>query len=217
MPKIQGQVLFKISALIIGVVLLTLWLLSLYRSDASIAREHGPMENVQAVLLSSGVLLLALFAVAARERGDRYVLGVASLVYLTFLLLEYDVRPFKKPLLSLLLNGAVRNAWVGLAWIGAGWCVWCNRGKVWLAIQRFRRTFAALLLVAAGVFWVTGAASEKLGFSEPKTFFLEELFETHAAVLMVLSAVSARTAFRSVAAIPRGQRQPGADAISAES
>jgi hypothetical protein len=186
---------------------------ALYRADVSIAREHGPMENVQALWLLAGTIVFAVFAFRANEPGRRCFFSGIALFYLTFFLLEFDVRPFKKPLLTLLLNGTGRNVWVGTTWVLMAFWTWRHRHATWRAANMWMRSYSAALLVFAGLFWIAGAVAEKLPlFSRPETFFAEELMEVNASFLMALAAFTARRPFRKSQSIQADDPQTSAAA-----
>ena len=163
------------------------------KTDTSIAEEHGLMENWQAICLFVGVLAFWLEA-RKRTAAARYALILAGLGYFTMMLLEFDVRPFKIPWLTRVFSGPVRNAWLGAAWLyfllkaAKQWRALLNQGWAWL------RSAAGILLCLAGLFWIAGAAIEHVySLSRDRNFFLEELMETNAALLMLWGAVEITT------------------------
>ena len=194
---------WRSALVLLCLALLTSVFVLLYAADASIAREHGPMENFQTAWLCAGMLVLAAFSSRGENPGRRCFLSGLALFYLTFALLEFDVRPFRIPWLTLLLNGAVRNGWVGAAWGLVAWWAWRHRQTTLEAARVWLRSFSGVLLALAGAFWIGGALAEKLPwFSGSETFFAEELMEVNAAVLMALAAFSALGALRQSGLVP---------------
>lgn len=147
------------------------------------AREHGPMENLQAGFLLAGFVKLCLTVRRKKEAGMRIMAALMAWGYLAFLVREFDVRPFNVGWLTLLLSGRVRAAWVIFALLLLGTWTLRNWRAVISAVHVWRRTLAAMLLVASGILWLTGAVMES------KAMFLEELVETNAAWLMMLAAL----------------------------
>ena len=193
MPKL---LVWKSALVLLCLVFLTILFALWYTEDTRIAREHGPMEMLQAIWLVVGTVAVAGFALRATDPGPRCLLSAMFLFYLTFLLLEFDVRTFGKPLLNLLLNGTVRNAWVGIAWAAVAWCIWRNAASTRRAAQTWLRSYSAALLAISGLFWIGGAGFEKAPWlSGSKTFFAEELMEVNATFLMALAGFQARRGF----------------------
>src|SRR5829696_5677700 len=73
-----------------GVVALTASFLVASQGGYQIAREHGPMENIQAGFLLGGLLLLGWQAWRERTSGLRIMRAVMAWGYLAFLILEFD-------------------------------------------------------------------------------------------------------------------------------
>ena len=149
------------------------------------AREHGPMENLQAGLLLAGFVRLCVHVRQAKESGTRILCALMAWGYLAFLVREFDVRAFNVGWLTLLLSGRVRAAWVAFALLLLAIWALRNLRSVITAAHAWRRTLAAVLMVASGALWLTAAVMES------KAMFLEELVETNAAWLMMLAALYA--------------------------
>ena len=189
MPKIRDGVALRTVLVLFSLLVITVVLVALQSRHPSISREHGPMENFQALCLALGTVALGVLAWRVREPAFRAFLAGTCMFYLTFLFLEFDVRPFRQPVLTLVLNGPIRNALLVAGWAWIGWLAWRNRPGIFQAAARWMRGYSAVLLALAGVCWIAGAAVEK---AHAETFFAEELFEVHASLLMALSAFHAR-------------------------
>ena len=98
---------------------LVCWLLPGF--DPMVSREHGPLENFQVVCLVLGAVIF--LREAARSTGGPVrlmALGLA-LLHFSFLVIEVDVRSFAPPAwVNSLLNGTIRDAWLGLLWVAWG-------------------------------------------------------------------------------------------------
>jgi hypothetical protein len=176
----------------IAVMVSSLFWVGLAKKYPGVSREHGPMENVQAVCLLIGVVMFAARARVVRDSGLRLTLLGVSLFYLTMLLLEFDVRPFKVPILTLLLNGPVRNAAMGLLWLLLFVALFKRRAKVLPAVRCWITSSSGLLFMGSGVFWVAGRAAEELHlFTSQQNIFAEELMENSAAIIMLFAAIEA--------------------------
>ena len=192
-----------VAILAVALVILSVAWISLAGRVPEIAREHGPMENLQTGCLLAGIVLLIASARAANETTARLIGLGAALFYFTLLLLEFDVRPFKIPFLTLLLNGAVRNAFVGVLWLWLLHALFKHRTRALPAIRGWLASPPGVLLMAAGFFWVAGRGAEELHLFSGKhlNIFAEELMENHAAIIMLVAACEA---FRLRRALNRG-------------
>jgi len=113
------------------------------------------------------------------------------LLYGTLLVLEVDLREFDLPRINRLLNGKVRNVWLGGLW-ALGLVLFLRDARnVWSIFLRWLPTRACSLLLMAGALWFAGALFDKLKpFSNQDTDLMaEELVETNAALLMLVFAV----------------------------
>jgi hypothetical protein len=158
-----------------------------------VARETGPMENSQAAALALAVAFYIMAALGARG-GARLFFACLALLALNFLLREVDFRDLSLPEgWTRLLQGRVRNLWLGAAWLAA----------VLFALRSARslRAFAlpwlkrppAILLIAGGVCYVTAYLFDQKVFDLPTETgrFIEELIEVDAALLVLWSAALA--------------------------
>jgi len=154
------------------------------------ARETGPMENAQAAALALAVFFFVRAALGARGEA-RLFFACLALLALNFLLREVDFRDLGFPEgWTRLLQGRVRNLWLGAAWLVA----------VLFALRSARplRAFAlpwlkrppAILLIAGGVCYVTAYLFDQKVFDLPieTSRFIEELIEVDAALLVLWSA-----------------------------
>jgi hypothetical protein len=159
--------------------------------DPSLAREHGPMENFQVVTLVLGSVLLLMAAARENRFPHRALYLGQALLFFTFFIAEFDVRPWKQPALNLIFNGRIRDAWLGAMWVGAAVLFFRQPAAIWSAFLGWVRTPAGILLLAAGVFWLAAGISDKTKVFG-RDLFGEELFEVNAALLMVASAFLTR-------------------------
>lgn len=193
LQDLHGWGRIKARLLLLGLIVISFvswfWL---ERLDPRIFREHGPMENFQVGCLAVGIFFLLRAARRASSSPPRRLfLGGIILLYGTFLLLEFDVREFHIPWLTLLLNGTVRNVWVGSLWL-FGLIAFLRRARsTWAEFVAWVRTSAGALLLIAGCFWASGWLVDhlKLFASVDGNLMLEELMEANAAPLMLISAI----------------------------
>lgn len=151
------------------------------------------MENVQLACLFAGVVILLVGARLTGQPGLRVIFSGGALVYLTLFLLEFDVRPFKIPVLTQLLNGPVRNSWVSALWLLLLAAIVKHHTAVIPAFRAWVLSSAGILLMVAAGFWAAGKFAEELRLfaSAHQNMFAEELMESHAALIMVLAAAEA--------------------------
>ncbi len=169
---------------------LVCWLLPGF--DPMVSREHGPLENFQVVCLVLGAVIF--LREAARSTGGPVrlmALGLALLPVL-FLVMEVDVRSFAPPAwVNSLLNGTIRDAWLGLLWVAWGVAVWLARLAVLPAGWSWMASRSGLVMIYAGIFWNLGALIEKgrLFSRADLTRLGEEAMEVCAAAFMLLAAL----------------------------
>ena len=173
-----------------GVLALTASFVVASQRGYQIAREHGPMENIQAGFLLGALLSLGWQAWRERTAEARILRAVMAWGYFAFLILEFDVRPFEVKWLNVLLNGAPRNLLLVLGSVAiASWAARHISGVV-AGFASWLSTFSATLLVVSAVLWFTGAIIEHWGpLPKPTATFFEELLETNATWLMMLATV----------------------------
>jgi 4-amino-4-deoxy-L-arabinose transferase-like glycosyltransferase len=176
-----------LAILLVGASLLWLWAAAVY---PKIYVENGPMENFQVGCLGVGALLFAWQA-RGLQRAERVLFAALALFYITFLIREFDTRKFDWPIANAILSGTIRNVWLGALWLVTGYFIYRSRAKLVPLGLRWVGTPEGRLLLVAGVFWVFGAAVDKLELfgSKPRDMLAEELLEINAALLMMLSAI----------------------------
>jgi hypothetical protein len=199
-----------ILAVAIAFPLLWLWL---WRFDARIFREHGPMENFQVVAAFIGLLLLVHAIQRSQNPAERVFFGGLALVYFTLVILEFDVRPFDKPLLNRLLRGPVRNGSLATLWFIGLLFFLRDPRNVWSAFIAWMNRPAGALLIVSGAFWICGGLTDKTKplASPAQNLMAEETFETNAALFMLAAAVliwRATTKARETAATPAEANVP---------
>jgi hypothetical protein len=158
-----------------------------WRGDPRIAAENHAMETFQAGCLLGGIVLLANARRSTSDVAGRvFVLGLI-LFYFTILVLEVDTRKMDAPpWLVRVTNGTIRDVWLGSLWAIAAALFW--RGQPPRILRRFFSwlpTAAGRLMLCAGVFWMAALIVEKVF---RVSFFIEELLECQAALLMAHSA-----------------------------
>lgn len=152
--------------------------------------ENGPLENLQALFLFAGGMLYLLNSRRAAG-GERILYAGIALLYLTFLVLEVDLRKFPLPGINRFFNGAIRDAWLGGLWVlGLLWFL-RHRTAAWQTFRTWCRTPDAQCLFISGALWTASMAVDKLKphALQPLSLFVEELVETNATWLMLVSAV----------------------------
>jgi len=155
--------------------------------DPKLARENGPMENFQAICLTSGILLFLWTAWRGETAGRRCLAIGLALFYITFLVLELDVRRWGIEWLNAIFNGWPRNLWLGTAWVVTAVLVVRRWPAPWLEFRAWFVTYCAAVLLLAGLCWILASGVDK-GFLGEKSLFSEELFEVAGAWLMLQSA-----------------------------
>ena len=170
-------------------IFLSVSCLVLWRSGRPVQMENGPMENLQVAFLLVGCVLL--FTSAVRNVHPNRMLNMGlGLFYLTFIILEVDLRPYNLPTINAIWNGRVRDAWLAGLWIVAA--LWSMRSRIaiWESFRAWLPSAAGILLIIAGLFWLTSGAIDKLHpiRSKPLSLFVEEILEINATWLMLVSA-----------------------------
>ena len=184
-------------ALLAALVLADLACVTLVSWHPGVAREHGPLESLQAL----GLLLAALGFLGAGAPGQPrslHALGWSlALFCLTFFLLEFDTRPFGIEPLTRLTNGPVRDAWLAGLWLAMAGVVLARWRAVWATFRGWLATPSGGAMVAAGAFWLLSQALETGPFQDVLgPHFLEELMEVNAVLLMLAAGVLARRCAR---------------------
>lgn len=179
--------------------------------------EHGAMENFQAICMTLGVLLF-LWQMRTGELPQRITSGGLALFYATFLILEFDTRELGWRAAATVLNGAIRNGWLGALWLLLGIWVFRHRHAVVPVARQWLWSRAGLLLVLAGCFWVAGGAVDKLKLlgSTSRNLLGEELLETNAALLMLLAALAAVRSSKKPPTLSQGAESYAREAPKAQ-
>jgi hypothetical protein len=188
--KRLGQFWWILTIVLLGVcTLLWLWAAAVH---PRIYVEHGPMENFQVACLVVGCALLAWRARAATQPQERVMFIGLALFYMTFAIREFDTRPFNWPVVTTLLNGMVRNVWLGTLWLVVGYFAYRHRTGVFALGRKWLGTPAGRLLLLAGVLWLLGAVVDKADpfGSKARDMLAEELLEVNATLLMGVSAIA---------------------------
>lgn len=191
--EVSGVEPFWILISVGGALALTVSFVVVSQGGYQIAREHGPMENIQAGFLLGALLLLGFQAWRERAAEVRIMRGMMAWGYFAFLLLEFDVRPFEIKWLNVLLNGAPRNILLVLGTVAMAVWVARNISAAVAGFLSWLSTFSATLLVVAAVLWFAGTIVEHwAALPRETTTFLEELLETNATWLMLATVVRPR-------------------------
>lgn len=150
------------------------------------------MENFQVGCLLLGAAVLAWQARAVKQTHERIFFAALALFFATFALREFDVRRGDwPPLATRVLDGSIRNLWLGGLWLVIGYFAFRHRANVLAFGRRWLRSPPARILLVAGLFWVVAAGVDKAdAFSTRRRNLLaEELLEVDAALLMAFSAI----------------------------
>lgn len=161
-----------------------------------IGREHGPMENFQAICLLLAALIFYICQRRVLTRGGSRLLWSLALFCATVLLLEFDTRHFGWPLLTYVTNGWIRDVWLALLWLFMSWVVLRRWSSVWSSFQVWIVNSSGRLMLVAGFFWgfslwVEGAEWANMSGK----YFLEELMEVNGVLLMLGAALLSARVF----------------------
>ncbi len=164
-----------------------LWI-SLQGTFPNIEEENGIMENYQAMglLLCVGTWLWCVMR--TQSRAERIFFASLALFSVSILVLEVDFRKMDAPTLNKVMNGRIRDIWLGLLWLGATVLFLKNKRPVFKVFLGWLRSRAGVLLLIGGVFWILAAMIDKSLLGE-KSLFREELMEVNAALFMLGSAL----------------------------
>ena len=158
--------------------------------DSTLGREHGPLENFQALSL---VLATFFFALSAWRCDRRAVVILASglgLLCWMFFLLEFDTRTFGNAALIWITNGIGRAIWLGALWGALALATLTALRSVWTAFRAWLTTASGYAMLTAGACWILAKGWDKGGLPHLMgMYFLEELIEVNAACLMLGSAL----------------------------
>ncbi|WP_372807639.1 hypothetical protein [Pontiella sp.] len=167
--------------------------------DPALARENGPLENIQLgfSLLSSLVFALQLRRMEPRFRG---ILWGGFFFGLVCAVREVDLRPLAHVphWLELLGDGIGRDIVIGLLCIGFLFFVAQSVYRLKWAVLRVGSTWFGLFLIAAAVAILLGDVYEKKLLGGESAQLCEEFMEAVGYFLLVCSALSARS-LRAVA------------------
>jgi len=178
------------AALVIISTALWLWAASVNRRWIFV--ENGPMENFQVGCLLLGTALLAWQTRAVKQAHERVFFAALALFFATFALREFDVRKGDwPPLIVSVLDGTIRNLWLGALWLIIGCFAYRNRANVLIFGWKWLRSPPGRILLAAGLFWVVAATVDKANVfgTRRRNLLTEELLEVDAALLMAFSAI----------------------------
>src|SRR5262245_4095027 len=90
--------------------------------------ENGPMENFQVGCLVFGAAVLVWQARGKKQPSERVFFVALALFFATFALREFDVRKGNWPPLAVsILDGTIRNLWLGTLWLILGYFAYRHR------------------------------------------------------------------------------------------
>lgn len=158
-----------------------------YQYDPTIARENGPMENFEAGCLTAGVLILLLRLRKLNSRSERILCAGFTVFYGTFLVLEVDVRDTEWRTLIKLMNGRIRDLWLGSLWLAVLVLFVRDARGIWPLFVQWLSSSSGKVMLCAGALWLASAGVDK-ALIIPKDLFVEEVFEVPATALMLFSA-----------------------------
>jgi hypothetical protein len=161
----------------------------LSRFDSAISREHGPMENFQVACLLGGLLILLMLWFSKANRSMRVLVLGLGVLHLNLFMLEFDTREWGSSALDFLFQGKSRDVILIFAWGTAIVLAASAPRAAWFVFARWLPTPSGTLMWLAGVWWVLGGVIDKTKpFASATTnLFMEEVMETNAALLMLLS------------------------------
>jgi uncharacterized membrane protein YgdD (TMEM256/DUF423 family) len=192
---------------IIAVILNFAFWIHLNTRVENVFRENGPMENFQAVCLFLAVVFSVLGIGRSTDRAGKILFAGIALFCASILVLEVDVRNVNAPWLNKVMNGRIRDAWLGTFWLVALYFVFKSFGPVWRRFVAWLRSAAGVLMTLAGPFWIISALIDKSLLGR-KDLFPEELMEVNATLLMIWSAFLAWRALSSKPAETRETSRP---------
>jgi hypothetical protein len=167
--------------------------------DPAIARENGPLENIQ---LGLSLLSSLVFAVQLRRMEPRFrgILWGGFFFGLVCAVREVDFRPLANvpPWLELLGDGLGRDIIIGLLCIGFLFFVARAVYRLKWAVLGVVSTWFGLFLIAAAVAILLGDVYEKKILGGEAAQLCEEFMEAVGYLLLVCSALAVRS-LRSVA------------------
>jgi hypothetical protein len=157
-----------------------------------LAHENGPMENQQAACLGIAAILFLACAFRITPSAGKLVMLSLGLFCLMFMVRELELKQTRAPAwLITLLDGKVRNAWLGVLWCVLLVVGWRERTAIWRCFVTWLRSPAGWIMVAAGCFYALTWPLDKefLPLEKKTSTFIEELGDSTATLLMMLSAI----------------------------
>lgn len=165
---------------------------------ATLLRESGPIENVQAGALLAGCAVFVFATAKAGAAAVRLLFAALALFYLTFTLREIEAGPWLRDLPVLaVLEPPLRNYWLSVLWGILIVFVLLRFRAVLAAFFQWIRPLQGYLIVAGGALYGVAEGLEKRAFPFLPDWLsaYEELPELVAVVLMLsCAALSARWA-----------------------
>lgn len=158
------------------------------KGHPGIFAENGPMENFQAVCLGLSFLLWLIAGVMAKDRWEKILLISLAVLNLSFLIHEVETRDLSTPILAAILNGRVRDAWLGALWLACVIFFLKNRKPVWNGFLSWIKTPSGIVMIVSGLFWIASGMNDKEIFVR-KNLYGEELIEVNSTLLMLLSVI----------------------------
>ena len=181
-----------VGATALVVISSALWLWAASVTRRWIFAENGAMENFQVGCLCLGAAVLAWQARSVKQAHQRVFFTALALFFVTFALREFDVRKGDwPPLVTRVLDGVIRNLWLGSLWLVIGYFAYRHRAGLLSFGLKWLGSRAGRVLLVAGLFWVLAAAVDKADAfgTRRRNLLAEELIEVNAALLMAFSAV----------------------------
>lgn len=163
-----------------------LWLM--LKNQAGISAENGPMENFQIVCLALAFLLWLVATFVEKISTSKIILFSLALFNVSFLVLELDTRDFDAPFFNKLLNGKIRDAWLGCFWLILVISFFRKMKPAWAAFLNWLKTSSGVVMIVSGFFWLVSGLIDKSLLGR-KELYREELMEVNATLLMLISAL----------------------------
>lgn len=184
LPMKKVAAVFAVALLIL---LHTFFWISLESTIPNIEKENGVMENFQAVCLACCMLCWGRIRIRS-SNPERLFWTSLALLSASILVLEVDFRQLNAPLLNTVMNGRIRDIWLGSLWLIALIFFIRNPRPVLATFLAWMRTPSGLLMILGGMFWILSALIDKSLLGE-KNLFTEELMEDNATLLMLAAAI----------------------------
>ncbi len=163
----------------------------LYQFQWITPEENSRMENVQAAEILLSTIFFLVVVRSRRERLERVFFSSLALFCVTFFFREVDIENLGfNPVITWLGSGFGRNLWLGVAWFLFLLIFLFHARKLCKIFLPWLNSTAGRTMLLAGLFFILALPLDKKVFPISKlcALFYEELLESNASILMLLSA-----------------------------